>query len=169
MKAITNISNNKLAVRSTLGLIGVLALAALLSACAAGGGGGGGNVASQAKDSYQATWNAYLADSIAANNAIRQQQLDIIGKYQLASITDQNAAGSLKQTTLAADRTQFDVTNNNTLASAISDFDIQMTFVNGDTDTRTCEFQVVIEQDPTSKLWYVVNPEPLATAAYCKP
>src|SRR5262245_51335707 len=125
-------------------IFGVLAL----TAC--GGGGSplptprpaedvGTTADSAAKDTYQATWEAYLRDSIAAQNQQEQIKLSMIQRYEKPGITVQNTGGLIKEIELLEDRTVFNLLNSATTASSLSEFDIRITFVDGDTDTRTCK------------------------------
>ena len=160
-----------------LAVVCLLALGVLaLTAC--GGGGSplptprpaedvGTTADSAAKDSYQATWEGYLRDSIAAENQREGIKLSMLQRYEKPSITAQNTGGLLKETELVEDRTVFNLLNSATTASALAEFDIRITFVDGDTDTRTCKIQVSIEQDPETKLWYVINPGPLPIFNVC--
>jgi hypothetical protein len=166
--------------RSLIAVAGMVVLPLVLASCGALGGGGGGNplptplpaeqigssTKSQAKDSYQATWDSYLRDSIAAGNQIEDVKISMYQRYEKPSNTAQNLGGLLKQTDLLQDRTKFNVSANNT-ASALADFDVKITFANGDTDTRHCKPQVAIELNPDDKLWYVLNPAPLAVLSIC--
>jgi len=160
-----------------LAVVCLLALGVLaLTAC--GGGGNplptprpaedvGTTADSAARDTYQATWEAYLRDSIAAENQQEQIKLSMLQRYEKPSITSQNTGGLIKETELIEDRTVFNLLNSATTASSLAEFDIRITFVDGDTDTRTCKIQVGIEQDPESKLWYVLNPGPLPIHSVC--
>jgi hypothetical protein len=167
-------------------LVGMALLAgvmAILSACGgtpqvAGGGQGnalptvrpteniGSSAKSAAKDSYQATWDSYLRDSLAAANQTQDIKIALLQRYEKPSITAQNIGGIVKSTDLVQDNTKFNVSANNT-ASAMADFDVKMTFANGDTDTRHCKLQVAIELNPEDKLYYMLNPAPFAVQAIC--
>jgi hypothetical protein len=162
----------------------VIVLAVAFSACGgpttAGGGAGnplpttrpaedvGGAASSAAKDNYQATWDSYLRDSIAAANDQQRVKLSMLQRYEKPSITAQNTGGLMKQVDLVEDRTTFNLINEQTTASAVADFDIKITFVNGDTDTRKCSVQVGIELNPDDKLWYVLNPSALNWDSVCR-
>jgi len=166
-------------------LVGMALLAgvmAILSACGGGqvAGGGQGNALptvipaenigsgakSAAKDSFQATWDSYLRDSLAAANQTQDIKIAMFQRYEKPSITAQNIGGIVKTTDLVQDNTKFNVSANNT-ASALADFDVKMTFANGDTDTRSCKLQVAIELNPDDNLWYVLNPAPFAVQSIC--
>jgi len=167
-------------------LVGFVLLAVvtmILSACGGGGqvaGGGQGNALptpvpaenigsgakSAAKDSYQATWDSYLRDSIAAYNQTEDIKIGMLQRYEKPAITSQNIAGLVKKVDLVQDNTKFNTSSNNT-ASAQAKFDVKFTFLNDDTDTRHCTLPVQVEQNPDDKLWYVINPGPLAVQSIC--
>jgi hypothetical protein len=160
--------------------VGLLVLAAVLSACGALGGGGGNTLPtpipgeelgeearSQAKDSYQGTWDSYLRDSIAAANKVAANDIDMLERYELPSITKQNLPGTLSSVELVEDRTAFNIASSGGIAASNAEFDIRLTFANGDTDTRTCRLAVQIELDSESNLWFVINPAPLPVFNAC--
>jgi len=166
-------------------LVGMALLAGvmvILSACGApqvaGGGQGnalptvrpaeniGSGAKTAAKDSYQATWDSYLRDSLAAANQTQDIKIGLFQRYEKPSITAQNIGGIIKTVDLVQDNTKWNVSATNT-ASAMADFDVKMTFANGDTDTRNCKVQVAIELNPEDKFWYVINPAPLAVQSVC--
>ncbi len=165
-------------------LVLALGVAVILSACGggnvAGGGAGnalptpkpaenvGGSAASAAKDSFQGTWDSYLRDQIAAANDQQRVKLSMLQRYEKPDITSKNAGGLMKELALVEDRTKFNLINSQTTASSVAEFDIKVTFVNGDTDTRTCKVQIGIEVNPSDKLWYVLNPAPLNWDSLCK-
>lgn len=161
-----------------IALLGLLS--AILSACGALGGGAGNplptpipgeavgsGAKSQAKDTYQATWDSYLRDAIAADNQNEDVKIGMLQRYELPSITKQNLSGILKSTDLLTDRTKFALNSTNTVASSLSDFDVRLTFANGDTDTRHCRVQISIQQNADDKLWYVVNPAAMSILSIC--
>ena len=166
-----------------VGMVLLAGVMVVLSACGgtpqvAGGGQGnalptvrpaesiGSGAKSAAKDSYQATWDSYLRDSLAAANQTTDIKIGMLQRYEKPSITAQNIGGLVKTVDLVQDNTKWNVSANNT-ASALTDFDVKMTFANGDTDTRHCKVQVAIEQNQEDKLWYVINPAPLAVQSIC--
>lgn len=160
------------------------AVMALLSACgsegaAAGAGSGnplptpkpaenvGASARSAAAHSYQKTWDSYLKDALPPDNQVQGIKIAMLERYEKQSITQKDLGGIRKQTDLVADRTKFNLTNSGSTASAVTDFDVRITFANGDTSTRTCKFQVAIEQNPADKLWYVLNPAPFPVDNVC--
>lgn len=158
------------------GVFGIALLAAVLSSC--GGAGNplptprpaeevGAGAKSQAKGTYQETWDSYLRDAIAADNQVEDIKISMLQRYQKPSSTKANLGGILKKTDLLEDRTKLAYGNQNTTASGLADFDVKMTFANGDTDTRHCKVQVSLELNPDDKLWYVVNPGPMAVFSNC--
>jgi hypothetical protein len=129
----------------------------------------GGEALSGAKDTYQETWNNYLRDSIAEQVADRQQKLAMLQRYENPSITDQNLGGLVEDIDLVEDRTVFNLTNQGNIASGNTEFDVRLTYANGDTDTRTCTPFVSMEREADDGLWYVVNPTQLQIFAVCAP
>ncbi len=124
---------------------------------------------SGAKEDLEETWNNYVRDIIAEQVAERQQKLDLLQRYENPDITAQNLAGLVSDIDLVEDRTEFNVASGSRVATATTDFDVRLTFLNGDTDTRTCQYFVSLEQDQEDGLWYVINPAPLQIFASCFP
>ena len=167
-------------------VLGVLALVLtlLLSGCGTVrgllGGGDSGNplptplpsedvgeqAQSAAKDTPEATWESYVRDVIAEQVKRQQARINLFERYQDPDITVQNVGGLVQDIDMVEDRTVFNITGG-TLASSNVDFDVRLTFANGDTDTRTCRFNVGMEFNDEDGVWYVVNPEPLAIFVVC--
>lgn len=129
----------------------------------------GGGALSGAKESYQETWNNYLRDIIAEQVADRQQKLELLQRYENPRITSENAEGLVNDIDLVEDRTTFNVTGNQNVAGSQSEFDVRVTYLNGDTETLTCSMPVQIELNAEDGLWYVLNPAPLQVFAVCQP
>ncbi len=129
----------------------------------------GGEALSGAKDSYQETWNNYLRDAIAEQVADRTQKLALLQRYENPKITDQNLAGLVEDIDLVEDRTTFNLTNQGNIASGNTEFDVRLTYANGDSDTRTCNPFISMERDADDGLWYVINPTQLQIFAVCAP
>jgi hypothetical protein len=154
----------------------------VLSACGGGqvAGGGQGNALptvrpaeevgsgakSAARDTYQATWDSYLRDAIAAQNQLQDINNSMRQRYEKPSITAQNVGGLLKSVELVEDKTEWSTTGDS-LAGAQAKFDVKLTFLNGDTDTRSCSIPVQVEKNADDNLWYVINPGPLAVLSIC--
>jgi hypothetical protein len=172
--------------RTLLLAFAAAALAAFLSACSLGGSSGreGGEVnelptpvegedvgeeaAAGVTEDYVTTWGNYLRDSIAEQVKDRQQKLELLKRYENPSITEQNVGGLVQNIELLTDRTAFNLTNGQTIASGTTDFDIRLTYANGDSETRTCKFPASLEKDTDSGLWYVLNPGQLQIFAVCQ-
>jgi hypothetical protein len=122
-----------------------------------------------ATEDYQNTWDNYLQDAIAEQVLDRQQKIDFLQRYENPNITNQNLKGLVQDVDLVTDRTTFNLTHGDTVASAITDFDVRLTFANGDSDTRTCKQPVEIDKDPDSGKWYILNPGQLQIFAVCNP
>jgi hypothetical protein len=120
-----------------------------------------------ARDSYQETWNNYLRDSIAEQVADREQKISILERYQNPGILAANSGGLVEDISLLEDRTTFNLSNNGTFASAVANFDVRLTYVDGDTESRTCTPNVQIEFEPDDGLWYVINPAELQIFVNC--
>jgi hypothetical protein len=189
----TNLGRRHLAIIGFLMLIVILTL----GACRGGGinlpGGGGGEenvdrggevnelaepeededvgegALGGANESHEATWDNYLRDMIAEQVSDRQQKVSILERYENPGITEQNRGGLVTDVDLVEDRTVFNLTNGGTIASANTDFDVRLSYANGDSETRTCAPFVSMEQDSESGLWYVVNPGALQIFAVCVP
>ncbi|MBN1310044.1 MAG: hypothetical protein JXB30_01405 [Anaerolineae bacterium] len=175
---------------SGLALLVVFAVA--LSACGALGGGseqptailptavGGGEVrelptapageevgtgaASGALDTPEGTWGNYLRDMIAELNQAQASKINLLERYEAPSITEQNLGGLVREVSLVSDRSEVDVKKEG-VAVVAGDFDVRLTFANGDADTRTCK--LTIEIDEFDGTWYVLSPQPLAVFSVC--
>jgi len=121
-----------------------------------------------ASSDLQSTWDAYLADSLAFQVARMQDRLLFLGRYQNPTHLNQNMSGLMANIDLLEDRTTFVLSNGRTFASATADFDIRITFADGDTERRTCMFLVQMEVDPGNGLWYVINPVLLDPSSLCR-
>jgi hypothetical protein len=126
----------------------------------------GAQAQSAAQDTPEGTWENYVRDIIAEQVKRQEAKVNLYERYQDPSITVQNTGGLVGDIDLVEDRTAFNISGG-TLASSNTDFDVRITFANGDTDTRTCRFTVSMEFDEEAGVWYVVNPEPLAVFAVC--
>lgn len=169
----------------------MLLLATLLSAC---GGGGtdeperveqpaptlpavaevedvGNEALGGAAETYEQTWANYLRDAIAEQVRDRQQKLSLLQRYEDPSITAQNLGGLVKDINLVegGDRTVFELSTNNTVASANADFDIELTYANGDQERRTCKPFVRMFKHIEDNKWYVQNPAALDVFVVCVP
>ena len=172
------------------GLVLLVVFAVALSACGAGGGDaptpvlptavGGGEVrelptavageevgtgaSSGALDTPEGTWGNYLRDSIAEQNQIRATKISLMERYQASRITDEALATTVVEITLVSDRSEVDVKKEG-VAVVAGDFDVRLSYANGDAKTRTCTLTVQIEE--YDGIWYVLNPVPLAYE-YCQ-
>ncbi len=165
---------------------GLLLLIFSLSACSGGGslpvvGGGndegnpiptplpavdvGEEAQAAAVDSPEGTWENYVRDIIAEQVLRQESKLTMFERYQRPETTAQNLGGIVTDIDLVEDRTSFNTTPSS--ASANAEFDIRLTFANGDTDTRTCRFPIALEYDQEKEVWFVVNPDALAVFAVC--
>jgi len=120
---------------------------------------------SAAEDTPEGTWENYVRDIIAEQVARQESKLSLYERYQKPGITEQNLGGIVTDIDLVEDRTEFNTSE--TLASSNVEFDIRLTYANGDTDTRTCRFPISLEYDSDKEVWFVVNPDALAVFAVC--
>jgi len=126
----------------------------------------GAQAQSAAQDTPEGTWENYVRDIIAEQVKRQEAKVNLYERYQDPSITVQNTGGLVRDIDLVEDRTIFNI-RGGTLASSNTDFDVRITFADGDTETRTCRPTVSMEFDEGAGVWYVVNPEPLAVFAVC--
>ena len=156
-------------------LVAVLLLGVILSACNQIGTSiptprpsidVGVGAQGEAEDTPEASWESYVSDSIAEQVLRQQAKVQFFERYQKPSITAQNLGGLVVDIDLVEDKTAFNITAG-VRASANAEFDVRITFGNGDTDTRTCRVPANLEKDEESGLWYVINPEPLAVFLVC--
>ncbi len=127
----------------------------------------GSEVGNAAGSSAEETWERYLRDSIAYQNDRQDIRLDLIQAYQNPDHVSQNAGGLMTDLELVEDRTTFDLSNNSTFAQSYVDYDVRLTFVDGDTNTLTCNYNVQIERDADDERWYVINPTGLDVYSVC--
>jgi hypothetical protein len=120
-------------------------------------------------DTPEATWESYLADIIAEQVKQRESLVSLLERYQDPAITEQNLGGTMTDIDLVADRTVFTTNASGTLATTTTDFDVRVTYADGDTETRTCQFDLMFQWNDTGGVWYVVNPQSLAVFAVCTP
>ena len=125
----------------------------------------GTGASSGAVDTPEGTWGNYVRDMIAEQNQAQASKINLLERYSDPAINEKNLGGLVKMIELVADRTKFDLNDSETVASVKAEFDIRLSFANGDADTRTCKF--IVELDKKDDLWYVLNPQPLAYAALC--
>jgi hypothetical protein len=125
----------------------------------------GEEAASAAKDTPEGTWTNYLRDIIAEQVSDRAQKITLLERYQDPAITAANLEGLVEDIDLVEDRTEFNTGGG--LANSNADFDIRLTYANGDTDTQNCRVQVNMEFNEDDGVWYVINPAPLQIFAAC--
>ncbi|NDJ54910.1 MAG: hypothetical protein GYB68_17705 [Chloroflexi bacterium] len=113
----------------------------------------------------ETTWENYLRDIIAAAIVDRNQIVDLFERYRDPNVTVQDIERLVTDITLVEDRTEWNTTPNS--ASSNVEFDVRLAFANGDSDTRTCRFDVFMEQGVEDELWYIVNPAALAIFSVC--
>jgi len=180
--------------RDVLLLVGTIALTMLLAACGGGGGGEdaeptvnpaaqddegvaiptplpttevGEQSVSAAKDTPEATWNSYLPDSIAEQVKNRRQIIDLLERYENPDVTGQRLESLATNITLVEDRTAWNTNQGAGQANSFVDYDVQVTYANGDTETLTCRYNVAQEFDSEDGVWYILNPAALQVFADC--
>jgi hypothetical protein len=125
----------------------------------------GAEALSAAQDTPEGTWVNYLRDIIAEQVSDRSQKITLLERYQDPSITSANLEGLVEDIDLVEDRTEFNTGGG--IANTNADFDIRLTYANGDTDTQSCRVQVSMEFNEDDGVWYVINPAPLQIFAAC--
>ena len=88
-------------------------------------------------------------------------------RYQNPEQTAQNVGGTVEEVTLLEDRTSWDQNDAGTAASALVDFDVRLTYLDGDTQTKKCTFTVQMQFSQEDGVWYVINPRGLDTDVNC--
>ncbi len=174
--------NTRSSSSSVARLIGfaLLIVVSLIGLAACGGGGAGNTIptpqpgvdvgqepAGHAGETVEETWEAYLRDSIAFQVARQQDKLALVERYQNPDHTAQNLGGLVEDIDLVTDRTAFQLNSSGTFATSTADFDVRITYANGDTQTRTCSYSVQIELDREDGVWYVINPAALDVFSFC--
>jgi hypothetical protein len=127
----------------------------------------GSGARSVAKDTPEGTWDSYVQDTIAEQVANQEAKITILERYEDPDITVQNLGGLVRDIDLVEDRTEFNVGPADTVANVNAEFEIRITFTNGDTDTRTCRFPASLQFDEEDGVWYIVNPTELAVFVVC--
>jgi hypothetical protein len=118
-------------------------------------------LASQAAAAPEETFQRYIHDSIAAQVALQQAKVNMRQRYQNPDITAQDLGGIVTDISVLDDRTTFTLPQQN-VSNAHAEFDIRLTFADGDSETRTCSYQVNMQQGVNSAgaaVWYVINPD----------
>jgi hypothetical protein len=125
---------------------------------------------SQAAAIPEETVSRYLKDSIAAQVAAQQSKISLRERYQDPALTAQDLGGLIVEIAVLEDRTAVTLPKE-TAANAHVDLDIRVKFANGDTDTRTCQYEVNMQRGENTEgeaVWYVVNPEAFPIFVNCK-
>jgi len=115
----------------------------------------------------EATWEDYLRDSISFQVARQGDKITLGERYQNPDHLAQNLGGLVRDIQLVQDRTIFSISGQGTIASATTDFDVRVTFADGDSETRTCVYNVQLELDKEDEVWYVINPAALDIFTFC--
>ena len=165
---------------SVYGLVAAIALAACTAEEVVPQGGNpiptprtGENVGispdSQAAATPEETFSRYINDSIAAQVALQQQKINMRQRYQNPDQTLQDLGGLLTEISILEDRTKTSQVNDNN-ANANVDTDVRIVFADGDTETRVCKYQVVLQSGKNAKgdtVWYVINPDAFPIFVSC--
>lgn len=125
----------------------------------------GAEARSEAKETPEETWEGYLRDMIAYQANQFEARLAMYQRYENPDHTAQNAGGLMKEIALLEDRTEW--SGNERAASALVDFDVRVTLLDGDTETRHCSFTVEQQYDEEDGVWYVIAPKGLDVTALC--
>lgn len=116
---------------------------------------------SQAAAKPEDTFTRYIRDSIAAQVALQQSKIAIRERYQNPDVTEQDLGGIVTEIAILEDRTTFTLPKQD-LSNAHVEFDIRLTYADGDTETRTCRYEVNMQQGANTNgasVWYVINPD----------
>ncbi len=122
---------------------------------------------SAAKATPEDTWVSYLPDSIAEQVKTRRQIIDLYERYENPDVTAQRLESLVTNITLVEDRTVWNTNTSAGQSNAFVEYDVQITYANGDTETLTCQYNVAQEFDQGDGVWYVVNPGELQVFANC--
>jgi hypothetical protein len=125
----------------------------------------GAQAVSAAKDTPEGTWEGYLRDIVASRVAQMESRIALLERYENPDHTVQNLGGTWQNLALLEDRTEWRI--NGRMASSFVDFDVRVTFANGDTDTRRCRFELFMQHDSGDGVWYVLSPRGLDAEFYC--
>lgn len=118
-------------------------------------------------ETYEETWDYYLRDSVAFQVRRIQDRVRFAERYQNPEQLAANMGGTMADVELVEDRSEFQLSNNDTFAQATVDFDIRVTYLDGDSVRFSCQYLVQIEQDTETGLWYVINPRILEVTTFC--
>ena len=116
---------------------------------------------SQAAAQPEQTFERYIRDSIAAQVALQQAKVTMRERYQDPGITVQDLGGIVTEISVLEDRTTFTLPKP-TVSNAHAEFDIRLTYADGDSETRTCQYEVNMQQGLNATgaaVWYVINPD----------
>jgi hypothetical protein len=129
----------------------------------------GSEPGSQAAGTPEETVGRYLRDSIAAQVAIQQTEVIMRERYQDPSLTAKALSGLVTEIAVLEDHSTITRPKEN-VANAHVSLDIRVKFANGDTDTRTCRYEVNMQRGQNSKgqeVWYVITPDAFPVFASC--
>jgi hypothetical protein len=129
----------------------------------------GSEPGSQAAGTPEETVSRYLRDSIAAQVAIQQTEIIMRERYQDPGLTAKALSGLVTEISVLEDHSTITRPKED-VANAHVSLDIRVTFANGDTDTRTCGYEVNMQRGQNAKeqdVWYVINPDAFPVFASC--
>lgn len=118
-------------------------------------------------DTLEGTWDAFLRDSVAVAARRMQDRVYFESLYQRPDLVIANGGGVMADVDLVEDRTEFELSNSDTLGSSNVEYDVRVSFVNGNSSLLTCRYNIQIERDPAGGLWWVINPRPLDVTSFC--
>jgi hypothetical protein len=126
---------------------------------------------SQAAASPDETVNRYLTDSIAMQLKAQSTKIEVRQRYQEPGQTTADLGGLVTGIAVLENRTVV-TTPKEIMALAHVDMDVRLTFANGDTDSRTCKYDVTLQRYANAKgdnVWYVINPNLFPFDSQCRP
>ncbi len=118
-------------------------------------------------ETYEETWDYYLLDSVAFQVRRMQDRVRFAERYQNPAQLAANTGGTMADVELIEDRSEFQLSNNDTFAQSTVDFDIRVTYLDGDSVRFRCQYLVQIEKEAETGLWYVINPRILEVTTFC--
>jgi hypothetical protein len=124
---------------------------------------------SQAAADPEETFRRYIRDSIAAQVALQQAKISMRERYQDPDVTVQDLGGIVTDIAVLEDRTSFTLPRTD-VSNAHAEFDIRLTYADGDSETRTCRYEVNLHQSANLEgqpVWYVINPDAFPVFVSC--
>lgn len=116
---------------------------------------------SQAAAVPEETYKRYINDSIAALVDAQQQKINMRQRYQSPEQTKLDLGGLLTEISILEDRTEISKPSDSSANANVS-MDVRIKYADGDLNSYTCQYQVVMQSGTNGKnetVWYVINPD----------